>query len=138
MSNYRHGLTRTRTWNIWRAMLNRMRGTKLERYSHVSMCERWNTFENFVEDVGICPSDEHTLDRVDSKGNYEPGNVRWATYTEQQRNTKKNINFTINGTTRCLSEWCEVYGVPYVRTYKRLQRGWSIERALNQSGRVRM
>jgi hypothetical protein len=55
----------------------------------IRVCERWHTFENFLADMGERPSDKHQLDRIDNDGNYEPGNVRWATKQEQMRNRRK-------------------------------------------------
>lgn len=60
----------------------------------ITVCDRWLTFENFFEDVGFRPEGRHgkmplyTLDRVDNEGNYEPGNWRWATHTEQAQNRR--------------------------------------------------
>ena len=51
----------------------------------VSVCERWMSFDSFFADVGKRPSNKHSIDRIDSSGNYEPGNCRWATITEQNR-----------------------------------------------------
>jgi hypothetical protein len=55
----------------------------------IRVCSRWReSFANFLADVGRRPSAKHSLDRIDVNGNYEPGNVRWATRSQQQRNKR--------------------------------------------------
>lgn len=55
----------------------------------IRVCERWQTFENFLADVGRRPSKFHSIDRINNDGGYEPGNVRWATWEEQNSNQRK-------------------------------------------------
>jgi hypothetical protein len=75
----------------------------------VRVCDEWRgSFENFLAYMGPRPAGL-TLDRINSRGNYEPGNVRWATYKQQARNTSRNHLHTIDGVTRCLAEWCECW-----------------------------
>ena len=76
----------------------------------VGVCERWeSSFENFLADVGPRPSINHSLDRIDVNGNYEPGNVRWATRAEQMRNMTTNHWEEYNGERRILSDWAVIF-----------------------------
>lgn len=92
------------------------------------------SFERFVADVGERPSPQHSLDRFpDNNGNYEPGNVRWATRTEQGRNKRNNRLLTLNGATRCIAEWVEITGIPRSAISLRIDKlGWTAERALTE------
>jgi len=92
---------------------------------------RFNSFTEFFEVIGAKPSRKHSLDRIDVNGHYEKDNVRWATMKEQNRNKRRSLAFTINGTKRPLIEWCELYGIHYQTVYSRLCRQMPIERALN-------
>lgn len=106
----------------------------------ITICERWlHSFENFLADVGSRPSPAHSIDRYpDRDGNYEPGNVRWATRKEQQRNLRWNRLVTAFGETLCISEWAERYGISIGALYGRIvTRGIDPESALTMGGSVR-
>lgn len=87
-----HGLSATLAYNSWKLMIYRCTSPKAPNYSYyggqgVTVCDRWKSFENFLEDMGDRPAGM-SLDRIDSNGNYEPGNCRWATKSEQSRNSR--------------------------------------------------
>jgi hypothetical protein len=80
----------TRTYRSWDSMKARCRNTKDKYYGGrgITFCKRWNSFNNFLEDMGIRPQGT-SLDRINNTGNYEPSNCRWATPKQQNNNQSK-------------------------------------------------
>lgn len=120
------------------SMLDRCRNKNCPGYHRyggrgIVVCEKWlQGFWHFLEDVGRRPSPLHTLDRFpNNNGNYEPGNVRWATKKQQSRNTRTNVFLTFNGQTKTLVEWAEETGINYRTLKARAAKGFSIERILS-------
>lgn len=87
-------------------------------------------FAAFLAHVGRRPSPQHSLDRKDNHGSYVPGNVRWATRGEQNRNKRSNIRVTIRGETLTVAEWSRRQGLPGYLIYRRLKDGWDPQRAV--------
>jgi hypothetical protein len=133
-----HGMTKSREYNIWIGMKARcldIKATSFKRYGAlgIKVCHRWlESFQNFLDDMGLCPSVNHSLDRYpNNKGDYTPNNCRWATPKEQARNTKNNVYIIYNGRRRLLVEWAEELGIKSQTIYVRIfVRKWDIERAL--------
>ena len=137
MPRPKHGQTGTTLFKKWSSMLGRCRNPNHHKYHAyggrgITVCERWLLFVNFAADMGQPPSSEHSLDRIDNDGNYEPGNCRWATLAEQSRNRRAVIWATFNGERMCLKDAAAKAGLDYHAVYSRVTKsGWSIEAALS-------
>lgn len=96
-NNFRHGHALTysasptyRSWQKMRSRCNNPRNNRWEEYGGrgISVCRRWDVFENFLADMGERPEGT-TLDRINVDGDYKPGNCRWATPKEQRENRRR-------------------------------------------------
>jgi hypothetical protein len=94
----KHGQARgsgmTPEYAIWRTMRQRCSNPNSQRWKDyggrgIRVCDEWNSFAVFFSHIGPRPSLNHSIDRINNDGHYEPGNVRWATDFEQQQNTRK-------------------------------------------------
>jgi hypothetical protein len=97
-----HAGRNTPEYVAWQAMHSRCRSKTARNRSiyaerGIRVCERWSSFEAFLHDLGPKPTPCHSLDRIDNNRGYEPGNVRWATAVEQQRNTRLSLRWHIKG-----------------------------------------
>ena len=91
VAGYKHGEINSPEYTSWRGMRDRCYNPNHSNYRYygkrgITICERWESFENFLEDMGRKPSPKHSIDRIDGSGHYEPDNCRWATPIEQARN----------------------------------------------------
>lgn len=135
----KHGLTGTPEHRAWCGMMTRCYWSKpgdhqyaLYRGAGIMVEERWHDFTNFLADMGPKPSPKHSLDRFpNAKGNYQPGNVRWATSREQANNwATRNKKYPLNGEFLTLSEWARRLNITRESLRDRINSGWSVERAL--------
>jgi hypothetical protein len=84
---------------------------------------RFESFEQFMNELGKRPSPQHSIDRIDVNGHYEIGNVRWADSTTQARNKRTSRIITHDGETHTIAEWVEITGMSFGRIWTRLERG---------------
>jgi len=130
------------TYISWQAMTQRCGDPARDSFggyggAGVTVCERWQSFPAFLEDMGERP-DGTTIDRIDGSLGYQPGNCRWATPVEQANNKRTNRQITMNGETRSLAQWAVAVGITEACLRTRIDRlGWSIERALTTETRAR-
>lgn len=125
----KHGYVGTSTYKTWTAMKCRCKHQPHYVNKGIKVCERWQEFANFVEDMGPRPKGT-SIDRIDNSKGYEPGNCRWADAKTQCRNKDGNPRFCVNGQHLTLAEIVGMVDVSYVTMKKRLERGWSIEEAM--------
>lgn len=129
-----HGKSKTRVHHLWSGMLARCNNPNQDNYCRygargISVCQRWHQFEAFLADMGEPPPGA-SLDRIDNDGNYEPGNVKWSTKHEQERNKRTNRWIEYNGERHVLADWARLIGIGDTTLRDRLDHGWTIEAAL--------
>ena len=134
--NRSHGLREAPEYKVWADMRQRCRNPRNKRYAQyggrgITVCTQWETsFTAFLADVGPRPSLQHTLDRIDPNGNYEPGNCRWATASEQANNRQSTQFYEAFGRRRTCAQWAAEMNIPYKTLHQRLAAGTPIETAL--------
>lgn len=117
----------TPTYKRWKYMHARVK--HIATYGHVSVCERWSKFENFLADMGECP-EGYSLERLNVYGNYEPANCVWIPRSQQPKNTRRSKHIEYGGRSMILSDWAREVNIRPSLLSKRLKQGWPIEQAL--------
>lgn len=126
---------KTSEYGIWSIMKERCQNPHNKTFARyggrgITVCDRWQSFANFLADMGRRPSPQHSIERIDNAGPYSPDNCKWATRKEQGRNKRNNVLITFNGETLLLIEWAERTGIRIATLRARIYTGWSPERAI--------
>ena len=136
--NLKHGSAwKAPEYAIWQAIIQRCTNPNARTWNRyggrgITICERWRSYVNFITDVGKRPSPTLSLDRIDNMRGYEPGNCRWTDIKTQARNTRLNRRLTVNGQSRPITEWAELFGIKPNTIATRLRSGWSEARAVQE------
>jgi hypothetical protein len=136
-----HGNSYVPGYKCWKDMIDRCHNKNCSAYEYygyrgIAVCDRWRcSFENFLQDMGMRP-DNHSIERINNDGNYEPENCRWATMKEQASNRRKakpraKIVIEFNGMQKTIPEWSEYLNVPVGTIWCRRSRGYSVEQVLS-------
>lgn len=129
----------SKTYSSWQAMVARCTSPNNGAFpaygaKGVTVCTRWRcSFTDFLADMGERPPNT-VLDRwPNRRGNYEPGNCRWATYAQSNRNKANNRLVVFRGVAGSLAEVCEHFAVSYRRVWRRLKAGQSVASAFENA-----
>jgi len=129
-------VTYKKEYSTWVGIRRRCRDHKLVEYPRyggrgIIVCDRWkSSFLNFLNDMGVAPSEKHSIDRIDNNGNYEPSNCRWATFNEQCNNRRTSKFLEYNGVRKTMVQWADEYNIHRSTVHTRLRLGWTIEKVL--------
>jgi hypothetical protein len=124
-----HGMRESKEYSTWVSLKNRClrKSSKdYERYGKkgITVYLPWiNNFQMFFDHIGLSPSNNHSIDRIDNTKGYEPGNVRWATRSEQQRNKSNTVYVTNGKETKHINDVAESLGISRGAAHLRLKRG---------------
>jgi hypothetical protein len=133
---YSHLKSKTAEYRAWAAMIGRCYNSNNPRFPYyggrgVKVCSRWRTFENFLRDMGEKPGQSFSLDRINTNGNYSPSNCQWATHSQQMINRRTSRVIRFRRQSKTVVEWARETGLKRETITARLNRGWSVRRALN-------
>ena len=139
--NRKYAFSNNRLYAVYRSMLSRCYDKRQREYGNyggrgITVCDEWigeDGYDVFAKYAIMSGYDENasfhecTLDRIDTNGNYEPGNIRWVTNIEQQNNRRDCVMMTHEGETHTMKEWSRIIGAPYGTLYWRCRKkNWTI------------
>ena len=143
----KHGGTKNQSseyisWSAMKARCNNKNNTHYSRYGGrgITYDPQWESFENFLKDMGPKSDPKMELERIDNEKNYSKENCKWATRKEQTRNRggkRATRLYTYNGKTMCIADWAKEIGISASSLQKRLNKRWPLEIALSPEKRER-
>lgn len=133
---FKHGLSQTKQHRVWSSMIERCSNPKNKCYKMyggrgIKVCDRWKSFSNWWKDMCKGYEPKLTLNRMNNDGNYEPSNCCWASLVDQANNRRTNHFLILKGKRLTIAQWSRKIGIHQATLWQRINRGWSISRALN-------
>lgn len=127
--NTTHGATGSMEYSVWCNMRQRCRNQNNPRFKDyggrkLTVCKRWENFQLFLEDMGRCPSPNHTIERIKNSTGYSLKNCKWIPRANQADNRRNNINIVVKGVRHSLGYWCRHLGLNYWMVRSRIKNGW--------------
>jgi hypothetical protein len=116
-------------FSIWQGMIQRCHDANMKQFARygargITVCEEWrNDFAAFYAAVGPRPSKAHSLERIKNNRGYEPGNVRWATATEQANNRRDNLRAEVDGVSLTAAQIARAHGFSESTVRRRIKAG---------------
>lgn len=126
---------RSPEYKCWAGIKTRCTNVKCDFYPDyggrgIKFCERWKSFSNFFEDMGLRPPGT-SIDRIDADGDYEPSNCRWATPKEQASNRRYCLTYNLDGEVLPLFKVCEMLNLSYDMVKQRRRNGFPMSQWLD-------
>lgn len=131
-----HGMSRDPRTGAWRNFVSRCTNPDNAHFKNyggrgIKVCDAWlESLTAFVEHIGPRPSPGMTVERIDNNGNYEPGNVKWATRKVQARNKRSTFQVAIDDRKQCIQDWATDLGVTANHFYRRMRKGMTPQQAI--------
>lgn len=130
---------KTIEYRSWSNMKTRCYNKNSDKYKWygargIKVCDHWvHSYENFLADMGRAPSTQHSIERIDNNGNYEPSNCRWATRIEQANNKRSSVFINYRGENRTIPQWCKYLKLPLHTIFTRIRvYKWTPEESFNR------
>ena len=130
-------------YTSWSAMRARCKNPNLKEYPRyggrgIAVCERWQSYENFLADMGRRPTLGHTIDRIDVNQGYFKENCRWATAIEQANNRTRQTYLEIDGVRKTQAQWLRQFNLKKPTFQTRIRNGWDVKTALTHPVRPKL
>lgn len=133
----KHSMFKSSEYSSWESMKSRCLNPKNKFYKNyggrgIEVCNRWISFENFIEDMGKKPDKSYSIDRIDVNGNYCLENCKWSSRYEQDRNRTTSVKFEINGVVKNIIDIAREYNLNQQTIRARVKKGMTIEEAVSK------
>lgn len=143
VSTAKHGMWKSPEFGIWTSMIKRCYNPKAKRFSDyggrgITVCDEWRaSFKAFYDHIGPRPSASHSVDRIRNEEGYAPGNVRWATDTEQNNNKRTNVTALIGGEVMTAAQIAAKFGLGHRTVCYRIATGKTEAEIIAKSRRAK-